>query len=317
MSNDPRELLSSALSLWWLRPENGLAIASYTHNGYDFFPKEGQVAADYACGDGINTFFKAGGRFDKNFDIFGAAVRSASADQIVGEKIDVFDHFDESYQPAVVKRPDVKFAYGTDHKAKLLQKADRLGYYDNLIEADLANDVEIADESLDIVYCNSLYWTPVPEQALGHMYKKLKPGGLAVFDVMTTHRKALRYQHLMPTMSTAWQNLMNRGRDQNNPGIRSDREWRKLFEANGAAKLEDVRNIFPSAIAHVWNIGLRPIFPVLNRMVQAIPDASDVQGIKEEWVETWTDLMLPLLLEPQEFPNTGTQVRLQYVARKK
>lgn len=317
MSNDPRELLSSALSLWWLRPENGLAIASYTHNGYEFFPKQGQKAADYACGDGINTFFKAGGRFDKNFDIFGAAVRKEDANEVVGKKIDVFDHFDESYKPAVTKSPEVNFAYGTDHKPKLLQKAERLGYYDSLITADLKDDTDIEAESLDIVYCNSLYWTPYPEQALGHMYSKLKPGGLAVFDVMTTHRKALRYQHLMPTMPSAWQDLMNRGRDQNNPGIRSDREWRKVFRANGAAEVEDVRNIFPSAIAHVWNIGLRPIFPVLNRMVEAIPDSSDVASIKEEWVETWTNLMLPLLLEPEEFPNSGTRVRLQYVVRKR
>jgi SAM-dependent methyltransferase len=316
MYDDPRELLSSSLSMWWLRPENGLAIASYVHNGADFSPQPGQQAADYACGDGVNTFFKSGGRFDESFDLFGAAVRPESAQEIVAKKIDVFDHYDESYAPEIVKRPETRFTYGTDYKTNLLSKAAKLDYYENLIEADLANDTNIPEESLDIVYCNSLYWIPQSDVAVTHMYKKLKPGGLAVFDVMTTHRKGLRYQHLLPSLPNPWQELMNRGRDGNNPGIRSAREWRRVFEANGVAKVEDERDIFPAAIAYAWNIGLRPLFPVLNRMAQSI-NPENRQSIKQEWIEIWTDLLMPLLLEPEEFPNDGKRVRLQYVVRKR
>jgi SAM-dependent methyltransferase len=315
-TTDPRELLSSSLALWWLRPENGLAVASYTLYGYDFSPRDGQRAADFACGDGINTFFKAGGRFDRSFDIFGAAVRPEDASQVVARSIDVFDHFDDSYRPVVTNRPACRFAIGTDHKANLLRKAAQLDYYDQLLDADLAHEPQIDNESLDIAYCNSLYWIAQPEHAILHIYKKLKHGGIGVFDVMTTHRKALHFQHLFPTLSPAWQVLMNRGRDQNNPGIRSAREWRVIFAANGVADVEEERDIFPATIAHTWNIGLRPLFPVLNRMAAELR-ADSRQSIKEEWVEVWTELLLPLLTEPGEFPNDGSRVRVQYVVRKR
>ena len=315
MVNDPRELLSSALSLWWLRPENALAIASYVHNGYDFAPSTEQRAADYACGDGVNSFFKLGGRFDMSFDVFGVAVRGDSAEDVVKNNIDVFDHYDDSYAPIILKPADARFTYGMDHKPNLLRKARKLDFYDELIEGDLAQDTSIPDESLDIAYCNSLYWIAEPELAISHINRKLKNGGIAVYDVMTTHRKALQYQHWMPTMPAIWQDMMNRGRDANNPGIRSARDWHAVFESDGTATVEEVRDIFPAAIAYAWNIGLRPIFPVLNRMVESISTETR-QSIKAEWVETWTELLLPLLTEPEEFSKAPTRARLQYIVRK-
>lgn len=316
MKNDPREILSSALSLWWLRPENGLAIASYCHNGYDFAPKAGQKAADYACGDGVNTFFKCGGRFDASFDVFGAGVSRQNSQEIIEKKIDVFDHFDDDYEVKISNQVDTGFSYGTDHKQNLLRKAQKLDFYENLLEANLNDDTAIPDESLDIAYCNSLYWVAKPEVAIDHIYRKLKKGGVGVFDVMTDHRKALQFQLWMPNAPTAWQELMNRGREANNPGIRSEDDWRIAFEANGSAKIEEVRNIFPATIAFAWNIGLRPIFPVLNRMVESLTPENR-QSIKEDWVEIWTDMLLPMLEEPTLFSENGIKPRLQYVVQKK
>ncbi|WP_420349570.1 methyltransferase domain-containing protein [Pelagibius sp.] len=316
MAEDPRSLLSSALSLWWLRPENGLAIASYILYGYNFAPKAGQCAADFACGDGVNTFFKAGGRFDPEFDIFGSAVRHETANQVVGQSIDVFDHFDDSYGPKTVKRPSERFRYGTDRKSNLLQKARALDYYVDLLEVDLAEEPAIEDESLDIAYCNSLYWIAQPEVAVKHIYRKLKPNGIGVFDVMTTHRRALHFQNLFPTLPADWHDLMNRGRDRNNPGLRSGSDWRALIAACGDIVIEDERDIFPSAIAQAWNFGLRPLFPVLNRMASGL-SLINRKEIKAEWVEIWTRVLLPLLVDPAQFSNNGARVRLQYVVRKR
>jgi len=311
-----RDLLADALSVWWLRPENGLAIASYALRGVDLGPAPGQRAADYACGDGINTFFKLGGRFEPSFDVFGSAVRPEKATEVVGSRLDVFDHYADDYRPAIARRPRATYAVGTDHKPNLLRKAARLEFYDRLLEADLAAEPGIEDGSLDLLYCNSLYWTPRVDTALDLMYRKVRSGGMCVFDVMTSHRVALHFQHLMPTLPAEWHDLMNRGRDANNPGIRSERAWRQTFEAGGAATIEEVRDIFPAGIAHAWNIGLRPLFPVLNRMVQAIP-GDRRESLKREWVETWCDLLLPLLVEPEEFVRDGMRVRLQFVVRKR
>lgn len=307
-----RELLTDALSLWWLRPENGLALASYCLRGTDLVPGPGERAADFACGDGVNTFFKNGGRFDPAFDIFGDAVKSATSKEIVEQKIDVFDHADASYCPAIAATPERRYAFGTDHKAALLDKARKLSFYDTLLEADLRDEADIPDASLDLSYCNSLYWIPDAEASFASIAKKVKPGGRLIFDVMTEQRSALSFDNILPDMPSSWRDLLNRGRQHNNPGIRSEAEWDKVFHHDGMTEVVDKRDIFPTAIAAVWNVGLRPIFPVLNRMAQAIEKERRLE-LKAEWVETFADLLEPILREPDNLMPSKPAVRIQYV----
>lgn len=309
------ELLSDALALYWLRPENGLAVASYCLRGIDLAPGPDQTAADFACGDGVNTFFKCGGRLDFGFDVFGDAVHPASAKEVAEKSIDVFDHGNDAYAPAVSSRPSHRYAAGTDHKETLLAKAAKLGFYDDLILGDLREEPGTDDESLDLAYCNSLYWVTEADAALKHILRKVRPGGRLVFDVMTDRRANLQFGNLTPTMPEAWRALMDRGRQHNNPGLRSERGWDRLFAAEGAAEIVEKRDIFPTAIAIAWTVGLRPLFPALNRMAHAVPPDRRM-AIKQEWVETLVELLLPLLAVPEDLVPTGPAVRLQYVLKR-
>lgn len=313
---DPREILESALGLWWLRPENGLALASYCLAGSDLRPAPGEVAADFACGDGVNTFFKCGGRFEPEFDLFGGAVHPATSREIVSQGIDVFAHVAEDYRPLVRSRPAVGYRWGTDHKPALLAKARALDFYADLLEADLRTPAPIPEESLDLAYCNSLYWVADVGAAFGHIVDKLRPGGRLVVDVMTDRRSALSFDRLLPGMPAAWRDLMNRGRQHNNPGILSRTGWEALFEADGRVEIAECHDIFPTAIAQIWNVGLRPLFPVLNRMAGAIA-AERRADIKREWVETFADLFEPVLRDPGALLPTGAAARLQFVMRRR
>ena len=307
--------LRDALGLWWLRPENGLALASYCLRGVALAPAAGERAADFACGDGVNTFFKCGGRFDFSFDIFGKAVHPASAKEIAEKSIDVFDYEDRSYAPGIKHAPGCRYTYGTDHKKSLLHKAEKLDFYDRLLHVDLRQEAEIPDESLDLAYCNSLYWVAEASQALELMVRKVRPGGRIVIDVMTAQRKTLRYENLLPTMPADWASLMNRGRQHNNPGIQDEAGWDRMFGIAGMTEIVDKRDIFPTAIAMVWNVGLRPVFPVLNRMAQAIAEEKRLE-IKREWVDTMVELLLPVLMMPEHLVPSGPAVRLQYVMQR-
>lgn len=313
---EARDILRSSISMWWLRPENGLAVAGYCIYGVDIVAKPGELSADFACGDGVNTFFKCGGRFDDTFDIFGKAVDPSAQKDVVGKHIDIFDYFDTAYQPVIVKPAKCSFTYGTDHKKNLLKKAEKLGFYENLVEADLAKNCTIPDGSLDLIYCNSLYWTPEPELGFSQIMRKLKVGGRAVFDVMTAHRKKLQFAHAYPTAPAYWQDLLNRGREKNNPGLRSEYEWDEILEGRGAYEITHKEMIFHPAAARFWNFGMRPLAPVLNRMVGMLPK-NELDSIKDEWVDTWTNLLLPLLIEPDEiYREPELRVRLQYEIRK-
>ena len=53
---DKKKILYDAISLWWLRPENGLALASYCINGINIKPLKSKTYLDFACGDGVNSF---------------------------------------------------------------------------------------------------------------------------------------------------------------------------------------------------------------------------------------------------------------------
>jgi SAM-dependent methyltransferase len=259
----------------------------------------------------VNTFFKCGGRFDPEFDLFNVA--TPRAEDLVRSKIDVFDHVDGTYRPGIRTRPDRRWAFGIDHKKTLLEKAARLHFYDELLLSDLRDDArEIEDASLDFAYCNSLYWVEDSPGAARHIMRKVKPGGYAVFDVMTTGRKKLQFQNLFPALPSDWHDLMNRGRDLNNPGIRTERQWTETFA--GVGVVEDVRLIFPQAVAMAWNIGLRPLFPMLKKMSDALTPETRAE-IKAEWIEIVAQAAAPLLLEPQEFGPEVLRARLQYVVR--
>lgn len=312
---DDRKILKEALSLWWLRPENALALASYCIRGADIRPKPNEMAVDFACGDGVNTFFKCGGRFDFSFDIFGNSVHPATAKEIAENSIDIFDYEYELYMPMVSMMPACRYSYGTDHKKKLLNKANKLSFYDNLLHCDLRAESDIPNESIDLAYCNSLYWIPDPEQALKMIAKKMKPGGRLIFDVMTEHRKMLNFESLLPKMTKKWSDLMNRGRQYNNPGICDEEGWDKIFGYNSMTEIVEKRDIFPTAIALVWNVGLRPLFPVLNRLSNSLIDEVRHE-IKREWIDTVTELLIPLLIAPENLVSTGPAIRLQYVLKK-
>ena len=112
-----KKILYDAISLWWLRPENGLALASYCINGINIKPLKSKTYADFACGDGVNSFFKSGGRFDFEFDIFKNSVNPQK--KLLSDK---FDYYNTNYKPLIKIRPKYNFTYGTDHKNSLLKK---------------------------------------------------------------------------------------------------------------------------------------------------------------------------------------------------
>ena len=149
-----KKILYDAISLWWLRPENGLALASYCINGINIKPLKSKTYADFACGDGVNSFFKSGGRFDFEFDIFKNSVNPQK--KLLSDK---FDYYNTNYKPLIKIRPKYNFTYGTDRKNSLLKKAKKLNFYDKLLLSDLSKENKtLKNEELDFLYCNSLYW---------------------------------------------------------------------------------------------------------------------------------------------------------------
>lgn len=313
--NEIKEILKSALNLWWLRPENALALASYTIYGVDLLPKDGQKYADLACGDGVNTFFKCGGRYDPQFDLFISGISTSSTKEVVQKGVDVFDTYDENYQPRIINKPTSKYFVGTDHKENLIKKANHLDFYENTFVSDLRDEVCIEDESLDLIYCNALYYVIESDTAVENMKRKLKKDGTIVLDLFNTNKYLLDWGKIYPSTTKEWQEMLNRGRQESNPGLKSTQGWEEMFSTLGLSIVEK-KDIFPPSITHFWNLGLRPIFPILNKMASNITYETR-KDIKEEWVEVFTELLYPILKDPYSFSNDKLEYNNQYILKVK
>ena len=146
------ETLREAISLNWLRPENGLALASYIRYVKFKIPESEGRSLDLACGDGTSSFFKAGGRFDFSFDLYSGGTFSGTTQQdIVDKKMDVFNYVDDTYCPNIVKPPVFKFTHCLDHKGALLNKARMLDFYENLTLGNMNEKLPFEDNYFSFV----------------------------------------------------------------------------------------------------------------------------------------------------------------------
>jgi len=313
MQDDPKQLLRDCISISWLRPENGLAIASPIYRSYPVQPRKGEISADFACGDGTTSFVRSGGRFGKSYDLYMGAIKNLTQKEIIEKGIDVFNYCDKNYKCDITKRPDAKFTYGTDHKKALLQKAEALDFYDHLIESNLTDPAPF-DVKLDYAYCNSLYWTD-SSVAVKHIVNAVRPGGRVIFEVWTPYVFDYDFHKLYSSIGGKWCDILNRNRYDCYIGVKTEQEWTKLFEAN-KLKVKEIRSLTPEPEMSFWNYGLRPIYPVLQKMADALTTEFRAE-IKEEWVDIWTELLLPLLVQPDAFWPSKKNIRPQFVLERK
>jgi SAM-dependent methyltransferase len=308
------EMLREAISFLWLRPENGLFLASNINNGIFIIPDG--TSLDLACGDGTTSFFMAGGRFDFSFDIYsGGTLAVKTHQEIVNNNIDVFDYFDDNYNPKISKKPQFKFTYGMDQKEMLLKKASLLDFYEELKIGNFDEPLPFSEGTLDYVYCNSIYWSNNPSYVLKEIYRILRDGGFLLLDVFTTEKYRYDFYTQFPQLGKKWAEILNRGRLKTNPGLQNEFMWERMF-SDTKFNIEEKYDIIPINLYHIWNVGLRPLFPILKKMVSSI-NKNNILSIKKDWVDLFTELFLPFMTNLQYLGNNDAPaVRLQYLLRK-
>lgn len=81
---------------------------------------------DVGCGDGLFTLTRAGGILSPEYDMY---IQVRELDSFF-DKVDVYNHFDESaLAPVVQRKPAYQIDLGLDIKEALLNKALLLGCY--------------------------------------------------------------------------------------------------------------------------------------------------------------------------------------------
>ena len=303
----PTDLLYRFLEAYWLRPENAfwMTLRSTTLARCPLEPP----AIDLSCGDGVFIFLHAGGVFDPSFDVFTAVT---ALDQVRDEHRDMFDFVDESYDPPIVTPPATALDVGTDLKPALLAKARRLGVYHRLVEHDNNTPLPFDDGAFQTVYTNSAYWVENIAGFLAELRRITRPGGRIILQVkldslrrynLTAHRNLLGDRFL---------DIIGRGRVECWPSLTGRDTWEDRFAAAGLS-IESVTPFVTRTHAHVWDIGLRPLAPLLVKMANALTPATRA-AIKQEWVDLFSDLLTPLCNPTLDlFPPHSPPAELQYL----
>lgn len=279
------------LNVFWLRPETALwrEIDVRAMRSFRFTAP----ALDLGCGDGIFSFVRSGGGFGPEFDAF----RSLSGLDKYFDNVDVFDSFDARVSPSVTRSPDYRIGCGFDHKHNLLKKAAQLGLYDSLKQGNANEVLPFPDESFNSVFSNIVYWLDNPPAVLGELRRVLRSGGHACLMLPneTFPEFSFYNQLFVKTGDEKWRFLekLDRGRFADNiRHSRSRAEWELMFK-NAGLRVAAHKAHLSKAVVQAWDIGFRPMFPILFRMSEAVaPDR--IQEIKREWIATLRQFLEPL-----------------------
>ena len=288
----PRESERSArlrryLNAYWLRPENALWM---TLRSLALLEVElSEPALDLGCGDGLFSFLHAGGELDSDFDVFRSV---AHLDRVTRGHADMFDHFDPGYAPRVLRRPARMIDTGADLKPALLRKAETLGLYRNLIEHDSEAPQPFPDAAFATVYCNCAYWIRDLDGLLEELARIVRPRGRVVLQVKLADMAGYTLAAFREHLGAAFLDIIGRGRLACWPSLLSRGEWERRFRAAGLA-IVSAAPIATRTHAEVWDVGLRPVAPLLVRMAGGLSPQAGSE-ITREWVELMFAVGQPL-----------------------
>jgi len=303
-------LLRPFLQAYWLRPENAywMALRSAALAELDGPP----IDADISCGDGIFSFIHAGGRFDESFDVFAAA---GNLDRITHAHADMFDCPAADYAPPVCQPPLRRMHVGTDLKPALLDKARALDFYDTLHLHDANEPQPFEDESFSTVYCNSAYWVPRIDVLLSELRRITREGGRVVLHVKLASMRDYTLERFRGRLGADVLRILGRGRLECWPALATRSEWERRFAAAGL-HVERCTPFITRTHARLWDVGIRPIAPLLVRMTRELAPATRA-AIKRDWTALFETLLLPLCDPAFELVDDRAEpAEVQYVLRR-
>lgn len=288
-------MLRNFLNIYWLRPETALwrTLDVEAMKGFQF----ASPSLDLGCGDGCFSFLRAGGTFTESFDVF---MQVGNLERFF-DNADVYDYFKEpEYKEGgyVCQPPSYLIDVGLDHKANLLNKAKKLNLYRGLVEADANQGLPFEDESFQSVFSNIIYWLNNPPAVFREISRILKKGGMCcVMLPGPVYLDSSFYYTLYlqgKRKEFAFLKQIDRGRITDNLKIVNtcDR-WREIIEAAGL-KVEACVPHLSKILLQIWDIGLRPLFPLLKKMTSQI-EPSALLKIKREWVNLFETLGAPIV----------------------
>lgn len=289
--------LEAHLNVHWLRPESALwdAIASAVVSEVPL----ASPSLDLGAGNGLFSFITAGGEFAPEYDWYHNADPHG-----FWEGSDIYDTFVSGPRPEwIIRRPRYQMDCAVDCKPNLLRQADALDFYRETVLADANQRLPFADGVFATVFSNILCWLEPAEAALREIRRLLRPGGRALlclpdprfFEWCVSYRWRERDSDLLK--------LLNRGRSNIIQWVLPYPEFRRLAETVGFSVAWHTTYLSQLTLK-VWDIGLRPLSPVLIKMTRALKE-TDRLSLKAEWISSLRPFLTELFEMDRSSPEPG------------
>lgn len=287
------DYLSELLKIHFLRPETALWR---TLDCELFFQETANFSMHHGlelgCGDGTLSFILAGGRI-LNWDSFLENKRPAE----FNEGVDIHDC--EPTLNMSVDDSQLRLSYdlAVDLKPALINKALR---FSKLYKSGLAQDL---NEKLSInrkfpfIFSNILYWLQDVSAMFQQIHSLLEENGKAYLFLPNANFKTRNWLYYSAPHAPprAHLNFFDRGYNGLIHHCYESTKWESLMKSAGL-KVEKRVTYMSSEVSDIWNIGTRPIAPLLISMANRLTDA-DRSKVTEEWVEYFRSFFTPLINE--------------------
>lgn len=279
--------LREHLNIFWLRPESALwdAIASDLICRYPVL----SPSLDLGCGNGVFSFITAGGRFSQNYDMY----FNLSPDGFWENK-DIYNSMNgKNVNKYIVKKSEYQFDYGLDYKINLLHQARMLNFYRKLVHYDANKKLPFPDNSLMTIFSNIAPWLEDPKNFLKDMYRLLTDNGELILCLPNIKFKDYCFTYnFAGSRFAGLLKMLNRGRLENLRWSASYEDFSAICK-NSGFKIIDHKYYLSALTLKIWDIGLRPLSPLLIKMSNKLK-AKDRFILKREWVETFLKFLEPL-----------------------
>lgn len=279
MSEFDERLVKEFLNINWLRPECVIWSAKAAQLLRGYFPRNPSL--DIGCGNGLTMFLAAGGGLDIQYDWF---INAATEGFLEGR--DIYDSdAGVGISEYISRKPSHFMDCGVDHKKNLISQAGQLsGFYRKTLTADAQRDLRSLfrkGEFLD-VYSNILYWLDNPEDVINDVFHLMRPGGrfiaCAPRRVFFENRFSFKHREAGPLSGIL--KLLDRGRSDSYRTEATDEALAGYCEAAGFKLISRENYVSPTTLM-VWDIGLRPLSPVLISMANSFSPEMRLSKKKE------------------------------------
>ena len=282
--------LNQLLQIHWLRPETAL------WRSFDclLMEKYGDISGrsvDLGCGDGSMSFIMAGGIVNE-YDVF----MDVGELQNYNTGADIYNQNTNIQLNIDLTHLRYTFEWGIDHKDGLIDKAKRFTpFYRNNLVLDLNKKQPIEDGYYDSAFSNILYWLDNMDNTLSEWRRVIKEHGKLFLFVPNANfkEKAWLYYSAPHTGEKKYLNYFDRGYNALIHHCYSTSQWEGIFQKNGF-NVVDHHLYLTNPVMDIWNVGTRPIAPLLINMASILTLENRV-STKSEWIDYFTHFFAPII----------------------